>query len=249
MKIMTCLIVVIIVSSVSWAESEVLKVGIIDIRPWGYLEHGHIIGQQRDVFHALAEVTGMTFDYELLPLKRLQHYLTTGQIDLASLFKREELLPYVELVVWVAGETYYLVGPKGQHFDATNLARIQRIGVIIGETTIVQKSLIDHYHLKAKLDVGGTTYDTLLKKLNAGRIDALCIAKPGLQTYMTALGLSEDEVGDAFVIESQEGYLQFSTQSPRYTPDVIRTLHEGFETLRENGVLSNIDEKYLGREE
>lgn len=244
MKIITCLFVFFIISSASQADPIKLKVGIIDLRPWGYIEDGKIEGLQRDVFQALSEATSIKFDYELLPLKRLQHYITAGKIDMASIFKREELMPHVELVAWVAGETYYLIGPKGLHIDSTNLSQIERIGVIIGEETVVQKSLIKKYKLKAKLDVAGTSYDTSLKKLRAGRIDALCIAGPGLRAYLSELGMSEDVMKGAFIIESQEGYLQFSTHSPHYTPDVINLLHDKFETLRNNGVLSNIDKKY-----
>jgi len=226
------------------AEPIKLKIGIIDLRPWGYIEDGKIAGLQLDVFQALSEATSIDFDYELLPLQRLQHYLTAGKIDLASIFKREELMPHVELISWVAGETYYLIGPNGLRIDKSNLSQIEHIGVIIGEETIVQKSLIKKYKLKAKLDVAGTSYDTSLKKLKAGRIDALCIAGPGLKAYLTELGMSEEVIKGAFIIESQEGYLQFSTLSQHYTPEVISLLRVKFETLRDNGVLSNIDKKY-----
>jgi len=244
LKFITCLFVLITLSPASWAEPETLKVGIIDLRPWGYMENGKVSGLQRDVFEALSETTRIPFNYQLLPLNRLQRHLKSGRIDLASLFKRKKLMPYVELVAWVSGETYYLVGPKGISFDRSNLSHIKHIGVIMGEENIVQKSLIDKYKLTAKLDVAGVSYDTSLKKLNAGRIDALCIAGPGLKAYLKTLGMPDTFIEDAFVIESQEGYLQFSIQSPRYTPNTISALASGFERLRDNGVLLNINNKY-----
>jgi len=244
LKFITYLLVLFTLSSASWAEPDTLKVGIIDLRPWGYMENGKVVGLQRDVFDALSETTKIPFDYQLLPLNRLQLHLKSGRIDLASLFKRKKLMPYVELVAWVSGETYYLVGPKGINYDRSNLSHIKHIGVIMGEENIVQKSLIDKYNLTAKLDVAGVNYDTSFKKLKAGRIDALCIAGPGLQAYLTKVGMSETFIEDAFVIESQEGHLQFSIKSPRYTPNIISILANGFETLRDHGVLLDIDNKY-----
>ncbi len=148
-------------------------------------------------------------------------------------------------MVWVAGEPYYLVGPKGKTFHPENWFEIKNLGVLLGEQTIVQSSLINKYQLNVKLDVSGTTYETLLKKLKLGRIDALCIAKPGLQSYMDQLSISEKELGNKFVIEGQEGYLQFSKQSLNYSPDIIHKLHDGFETLRKKGILDSINQRYL----
>lgn len=223
---------------------ESLRIGILDLKPWGYKEQGRIVGMQVEIFTALSQETGIPFEYSLLPLMRAQVYLKDGDIDIVSLFARDELTEFVELVAKVRDETFYLVGNQGKTFTKETLQYIRTIGVIIGEETIVQKYLIDAYGLQAKIDVGGRVYRQLLLKLKAGRIDALCLATGGLEVYTDELGIPRDQFGELFIINVQKAYLQFSKQSPRYCQKVIKTLRKGFQQMREKGILHDIVTKY-----
>ncbi len=73
-------------SLIAQVKTPILKIAIIDLRPWGYKENSQIIGQQKEVFQALSKTTGIEFEYHLLPLKRIKEYLISGKIEMASIF-------------------------------------------------------------------------------------------------------------------------------------------------------------------
>ena len=117
--------------------SNVFQVGIIDVKPWGYLDKGQLSGIQIDIFSHLSEETGFSFEYKFLPLKRAQHYIKRGTIDLVMLFVRDEINTFVESVGKVHDYKYYLVGQPEKNLFLTkkSLTQIGSIGVKLGDET------------------------------------------------------------------------------------------------------------------
>jgi len=244
MKLKLVAILIFAALSASIAMAEDLKVGIIDIRPWGYKEgSGKISGQHIEMFNSLSQRVEMNFEYSLLPLARIKSYLESGNIDMTVIFRREGMRSYVEFVGLVMPYNYYLVGKKGVVFDEKNLKSIRTVGCTIGEEDVVKKSFTEKYQSEARL-VSVPSYGSLLKMLDIGRIDAACIPSKGLKAYLNEIGANESLISSLFVISHEEAYLKFSKKSEHYKPEIIKKLREGLESMREDGTIAKIAAKY-----
>jgi hypothetical protein len=138
MKLKLVAILISAALSAGIAMAEDLKVGIIEIKPWGYKEKsGKITGQHIEMFNAMSKRVEMNFEYSLLPLNRIKSYLESGNIDMTVIFRREGMRSYVEFVGLVMPYNYYLVGKKGVVFDEKNMENIRTVGCTLGEEDVV----------------------------------------------------------------------------------------------------------------
>lgn len=230
-----------------WAHTalaDALKVGVINLRPWGYIgADGKPAGQHIEVFDTLSERSGIPFTYSVMPIPRVKKYLISGLTDMTVIFRRQEMAPHVDFLGLVLPYNYYLVGRKGEHFNKSSIKSITRVGYSRDEEDVVKKCFSDQYNSTAKL-VPASNYGNLIKMLNGKRFDAATIPSKGLKSYLDKVGADEKEIGNLFVLCENEAYLQVSKKSPNLNKTIIKTLSDTLKKMREDGTIERIAEKY-----
>lgn len=226
------------------ATADSLNVGVINLKPWGFHdEDGKPAGQHIEMFEALSERVGITFEYSILPIPRIKNYLETGRADITVIFRREDMTKIVEFIELVMPYNYYLVGKKGVYFTEKSLPQARKVGFARGEEDVAKECFTDKYSSNARM-IPASNYGNLLKMLNADRIDAATIPSKGLQAYLDVIGADQKSIDRLFVLCRNEAFLQISRKSEHFSPAVIKKLRDGIISMREDGTIGEIADKY-----
>jgi len=226
------------------AIAEPLRVGVINLSPWGYTEKGgELSGQHIEIFDALSQRSGIPFEYSLLPLKRIKEQLKNSQTDMTVIFHRKEMSKFVEFIGLVMPYNYYLLGKNGVYFNEQTLSSVKKVGFVRGEGDVVKKCFTDKYDTNARL-FPAKNYGNLLKMLNGDRLDAVTIPSKGLKAYLDMIGENQENTSRLFVLCRNEAYLQISRKSDHFTPEVIQKLQNTLDAMREDGTIERIAVKF-----
>ncbi|SCA56975.1 exported hypothetical protein [Candidatus Terasakiella magnetica] len=244
MVIRVLLFLLCIILTPDFAKAAELKVGVIDIKPWGYKDsNSSPSGQHIDTLDELAERLGISFEYQILPLARIKKLLEVGQIDMTIIFKRDNLKNIVDFIGMVKPYNYYLVGKRGQKFDDKKIKNLNNVGHIIGEADVVKKCFSDQYNSKARL-YSTKSYGNLLKMLERNRIEAATIPSKGLKAYLDGIKADASLINRLFILCRNEAFLQISKKSPHYDQKLIETMRMTLKKMRADGTIESIAAKY-----
>src|SRR4051794_32625890 len=67
--------------SQSAVQSSVLKVSLINVAPFSYLQDGQVTGLNAEIFHSLSQVSGLEIEINLVPLLRAISLVRAGTSD------------------------------------------------------------------------------------------------------------------------------------------------------------------------
>ena len=155
------LVFVILLNLPAQAQPSV-RIGVVDIPPLGF---GNAEGEQADWWREIARRTGLTFQIETLPLKRLRSALVSGRID-AAIFGPGKEPAYNTRELMLHQTVYFslfsridLESPAGQKAPP-------RVAAILGATGFADLASRNNFET-----VFVRSYKGGLQMLQSGRID------------------------------------------------------------------------------
>lgn len=244
MKIKTLVVFLTFAITTSQALADKVKVGVINLKPWGSVStNREIVGQHIDLFDELSKRSGLSFQYQILSIPRIKESLKMGEIDMTVIFQREEMAPYVNFIGLVMPYNYYLVGKKGTSFDKAKVSSLKKVGYIEGEEDVAKKCFSDQYNPTAKM-LSAPDYGDLLKMLNKDRFGGATIPSKGLKAYLDEIGQGHEFVSQLFILCKNEAYLQTSRKSTTLKPDDMQSLRRSLASMRQDGTIERIAAKY-----
>ncbi|ASJ95932.1 type 2 periplasmic-binding domain-containing protein [Shewanella marisflavi] len=195
-----------------------LRVGIIDVKPWGYEESGVIRGTQIDRYRELEKESGLKFTYILLPLKRALFMLEKGQIDILSVWEREELSDFAERINTVSCDEYFVV-------ELENTVQVNP--AINFQVAVQAESNLSLNNLKSRdVKYVGVNYKQLILMLHKQRFGSIRIGLSGLKSGASELNFP---LADFRLVESLgqvKEYLYFSRLSPNFDIMLVKKLSQ-----------------------
>lgn len=192
------LFIFILTSSKSFA-SEVLKIGTMDLPPYGWQEKS---GEKKGIIFELNEEIGkrskMKYTNVILPFKRMLTLLQTGKIDLVSSQAHEESRK--------AGDKLAV------QFDIDVIAGTRKSSQIRSFADLNGKRFIYHRSASYKQLEGFpksitrvSSYEQSLSLLNRNRkSDAAVFSEPAYYYWMKELGLNKNDFGNVILIEANK---------------------------------------------
>lgn len=179
------------------AEKTFVFCSVPDIPPLSFEEDGIVKGFFLDVFREVARRAGFEITLTLYPLKRLEVYLQSGEVDGAIAMvhtkEREEYLVYSPLPIMVSRLLVFV--KKGREFPFTSINDLKgkKIGVIRGWKT--ENLELEQAIREGTIQVEEVAhYDQNLKKLMVERIDCFISTEQLTWYYANELGVAKDLV-------------------------------------------------------
>lgn len=228
-----------------------LSVGWEPWEPYMYLDtEGHLTGLDIDIIRAVAQQTGCQLHFFRLPFKRHLAELEGGRIDLAtSVQKIEERGQFAYYSVPYRHATMNLIVRKGEakRFPYTSfheLAQSQiRVGLVLGYFYGPDvQAYLDHPTRALQLEAV-ISDETNLKKLLAGRVDAILADPLVIHTLAKEQGLVEFIEVHSLSVFSAEFFIIGSKASLPIA--WMQDMDQALMTLKASGVIDELEARYL----
>ncbi len=175
--------------------------------PYEYMKDGKAAGQDVELVQKAFDAMGVKVKFEDVPWKRAMDQVKKGEVHaIMSLFKTDEREGFLLFPPPISKEKNIILTKKGSDIKVAGLANLKgkKVGVV------AEYSYGEKFD-KAELDKEASKDNaTLLKKLNAGRID--CAVMNELVYKLTAKeqGLEGKFAEEDYVVADEAMYLAFS---------------------------------------
>lgn len=160
-----------LMSSKAFTENTELQISASEVAPFLYSENGKMLGYNIEIFNQLESLSGLKFNYTILPHARLTNMLENSNPDLVIFFKstcEKYADSYeVQMKLYSVLPSIFIksgIDPKKQ---AIRLGRLNGTCSRLAQT-LVKKDMI--------LDL--STIDQAIAMLKSGRLDAVCALGP-----------------------------------------------------------------------
>jgi len=218
------------------AAAESLRIITVSLAPYGYLEHGRIVGLSHEVGVAIAQEAGYEPSEILASLSRGVHDLTTGEGDILIMIPTSEVEGLGMNLGPMASVEIMVMGRVRQPLRSVEDVRGKTVAA-------VRKARYDDRIIKANGMVVYPTdnYAHSLKMLMAQRVDFVLGPQLGLFYTARQLKLPRKALGKPLVLATMQACLFVS---PHATPEKIEKIKQARDRLLENGSIQQILDKY-----
>ena len=183
------------ISNPCLAENILNFGSISDSAPLSFNDGGTVKGFLPDVFRETARRAGFDIKLKLFPIKRLEYYLQTGDIDgtvyLLPTESRREYITFSDSPIMTSRTVVFV--KKGREFPFDTISDLfgKKIGVVLG--WIVTNKAMEQAVQEGKIVVDNAPgHDLNLKKLIAGRVDCVIGTEQATSYHANELGISRD---------------------------------------------------------
>lgn len=157
-------------------QPNTLHFATVDYPPWAYRENKQIKGISYDIIKSICNDIGVTLNIELLPARRIQQMLYSGEIDIASSIFNNKTSNNENL--FFDNESFFqypvsIITLKKTHMSIRTIEDlyIYRVGHILVSKEIESKILPNHQNR-----FNFHSMEALTKSLISGRVDAIIAA-------------------------------------------------------------------------
>jgi len=231
------------------AEKTLIFCTVPGIPPLSFEEDGIVKGLFLDVFREVARRAGFEITLILHPMKRLEVYLQSGEVDgviaVVRTEEREGYLVYSPLPIMVSRLLVFV--KKGREFPFTSINDLKgkKIGVIRGWKTenIELEQAIQEGTIQAE-EV--TQYDQNLKKLMAERVDCLISSEQLTWYYANELGVAKDLVALETPIAKHSVYSAISKYAKNIVDpqEFIQKMNAALDEVLSDGTYEQLQKQY-----
>ena len=220
--------------------AQTLKAYVLESEPLGFIEEGKPSGEHYDYLIAIAERAGVDLDVEVVPKSKLFGAVKSGEIDMAIFFRASKWDKYVDYCSAIREINIIAMNKKGLPLNSySDLHNSKRVGVI-AKTSISADFDNDAGIVKYSVP----NYETMLKMLNAGRIDS-GVGNAIVLSYLINKYGYASKLDDGIVsLGTNTQWLQFSKKSAHL--DLIPKFREAISELKSEGKLDEILTSYAG---
>jgi len=215
--------------------NSALKVGIIDIPPFSFSD-----GQQRgihiDYVREVFKLAKIPATLQSLPYPRVVEGISAGKVDIALMFRRDELPNTIE-VCKSFGFHNLIVTRKGVH--ASNLKGLEnlRVGVIRKAQFGKEFNEADYFQ-KIYLE----NYSQSFKMLRLSRLEAFIISRPAFLFFKQSPKFQDISFEKSFVFNKRHNYFYAHKDVDRTK---LNKLQKANQALLDSNFIETIVRKYL----
>lgn len=248
--VLTVLIVTLSGTSIPCPAKDALIFGnITDAPPLSYEENGVIKGFFSDVFREAARRAGFEVSLALYPVKRLEAYSQTGEIDgVAALLhtkEREQYLIYSQMPIMVSRGRVFVKKGREFPFSAISDLKGKKIGIIAGWA--MNNAELTQALREGTLQAEAVAlHDQNLKKLMAGRVDCI-IGTENLTWYHAhKLGIAENLVALHRPVAEYSVFVGVSqfTKNIRDPEAFLKKIDAALREIQSDGTYENFERQY-----
>jgi ABC-type amino acid transport substrate-binding protein len=220
--------------------AQEVKIGTINVAPFGMTgTDGKPTGMMWEISNKIAETAGLKYTNVLVPYARSVLALGDGTIDFLLRFNNPEL-PGVSIpVAPVVTMPTIILSRKENSFPTLESLHGKSVGMLRGGV-FDDRFAKDEAIKKAEV----SDYDQMMKMMFAGRFDASIGSNVGLYYVAKEQGITPDQLGKPLILSKQDFILHFSKKNG--DEKVMQALRTAVETLRKNGTIEKIIDKYMG---
>jgi len=244
----TCIAVAALLSAFSFTvfadeKPKIKAVTVEDNYPYNFKSNGVIQGLGFDVASTLAERAGYQLAAEAIPWSRA---LQTAQTQPAVLIFSIVRIPEREdLFYWIgplsSSEIWLYKLKSHTAVKVENLADVKNY--LVGDTRD-NSTLPFLKQLGVKVDTAPTDLSSC-RKFKIGRVELVPIDRNAVQAFMAACDIGIDEV-ERVIQFGKERYL-YIAMGRNTDPDLVTRLSREFDSMKKDGTLQNISEKWTRR--
>ncbi|MBN1971725.1 MAG: amino acid ABC transporter substrate-binding protein [Candidatus Delongbacteria bacterium] len=253
MKLMRGLLYVILLLAVTGVYGKEIKLLTLENPPLEYKDNGVAKGFNVELVTEVLKRMGHTANIEIMPWKRALSYTANGKadgvIDAGKNAEREKDFYFPEESIYT--EDIYLFKTKNRYLvledNLSNAGKLE-IGINRGffYGGIIQEAL-DNNKFKKVEEV--STYSDNVKKLMAGRFDALVGNKLNVEyaakaeNYSSDIEIVKDKSGNQYKLSTNNTYVAFSKQTmdQAFADAFSKALKE----VKADGTYENLKTKYF----
>jgi len=218
-------------------EKVVLQIRTIAVSPYGINNDDKSCGIYYDLINNTAKKLNYEIEHVIQPYARILNELKFGGIDLAILFKYEELQGFVTFLEPLLPINNVVLALSGVKLDSFIDLEGKRLGYLRGARFSID---IDNNTKIVKYE----TKDFLqsLKMLKAGRLDAVIGPQEAILSAASKLGMNDDSFSKPLIVSTRTPWLQLSNKSTNQQS--VQQFKEHFKQLLNEGDLQSLYSKY-----
>ena len=233
----------------SMAENTLHFCSAAGIPPLSYADSGMAKGFFIDLLREISMRAGYDTEVKLYPVKRMESYLESGEVDGATALvqteKREKYLIYSNTPVMVSRLTVFVRKGEEFPFKSVNDLKGKKIGFLLGYRT-------DSYELEKSIREGSVTveeavgYDQNLKKLIKGRVDCILTTEQLTWYHANELGIAGQITALDPPLSSHSVFIAVSknTKNINDVDDFMRRINAAFNTVVSDGTYMQLQKRY-----
>ena len=187
-----------------------LTAGLPSFPPFAFDESEEFkVGSLIQYYRLLSAKTGIPIKVVRMPYARIKRSLESGSLDMAIIFRNDDLKQFVDYVGLVSYSQVAILPRHGklleryEHLSSLNGIAVIR-GASFGEPFDSDKNL-NKYLVNDYLQG--------MWMLKLGRVDAVVGSLSGLEYTSTTAGFDSEILGEAFLLKDKQWWLHFSKQS------------------------------------
>lgn len=221
--------------------------GDVAFPPYSYLAGGQAAGIDVDILAELSRRTGIEFDLQLMPFKRVIESLREGRIDAGMAVLRSPQREDFAIFTGVLhNSTYALFVPAGSTlaFDGLDSLRGRHIGKVRG---FYVSEDFDAEAAAGRIRVTeAATSEQSLRMLLAGRVEAISGQLVVMQHVARELGLADRlQALPRPLAPDRPAFLVLSRQSPLRDKEALaQRLRLALEAMHKDGSVQRIESRY-----
>jgi polar amino acid transport system substrate-binding protein len=210
----------------------------MEVAPWAYLNKstGVFSGIFVDLVKEIERRTGYEIKITLTPYARINRELEAGRQDCTMLIREKALDEITALGELVFYHPMGVVPIKG--IKLNRYGDLYDLNISVLRALVITDEFTNDKKLKKEQD---TNYETGLRKMKHGRLDAIAGAIPTIQ-YLAKQNDMADLLGSPFQLSSEPIYLQCSHESKRI--EYLDRINEVIKAIKDDLVLDDILNSY-----
>lgn len=231
----TALIMLMLLLSFVPARAGELRFITIDVAPWASLDPTtqKPVGVFPAVVAEFQRRTGHSIAITLHPFARIDRELETGAQDCTIIVWNDTRAGIVKKGALLAHHPVGIIAAKGVRLDGfDDLHRLNGISVLRG--LAMGGGFDENARLRKEFD---TDYQTGLRKLAHGRVEAVAGAMPTIRYLAAQMGL-DHHLGQQLLLSQMDLVLQCSLKSPHL--NAMEQFNRAIRDMRDDGTLDAI---------
>ncbi len=228
--------------STSFIKNTTIKAIVPDVKPWGFVEDGKLVGIIADMAREIIAKAGYSMHDDIpYPFARLMTRLKVGKDDFGIFVKEnsnfKELVPVIKLTTI----KYSIFSKKYNHYEKWQDYKGKNVGFIRGGKHLAQFEN-DSTIIKYPVD----DYQQLISMLNLGRVDGVLELHQTLESEIVNHGFSLEDYASVD-LSASELYIVYNRQN--YNRDLkngkITDIKKAVEELKKKQFFKRTIQKYL----
>lgn len=231
------------------ADTDELTFGFLETesKPYKWKEGETYKGYFIDIFTEISRRTGLTFNLEPLPLKRVLYYVENGESDGCFGYyktpEREAYATFLDVPISTMALKLYVMKDRAFPFE--------RIEDLHGKTIgLLREQFVSDEFNKA-IKEGNITaeyvnnYPSMLRLLQGGSVDAIVGVATILEHHLAQQGLSDTSLALPKILKTNHTWILVSNASENAKKlEIVEKMNAALEDMKAEGIFETLANAY-----